>query len=77
VDGIPFAIVRGYNLGGSAETPEYYLEYCLKECDWGTIEFKPRTAEEKQKALDKLLASPKWKTPLRDHDKEFLAAQIK
>jgi hypothetical protein len=77
VDGVPFLIVVGYTLAGFPEPAEEYLDYCVKACDWGAAEFEPKTAAEKGKALDKLLASPKWKRPLKDWEKEFLAAQIK
>jgi hypothetical protein len=77
VDGVPFLVVAGYLLGGEPETPGAYLDYCLKECAWGTAEFKPRTAAEKEKALEALFASKTWKKPLTDGDRKFLAAQIK
>ncbi|WP_020473095.1 hypothetical protein [Zavarzinella formosa] len=77
VDGVPFIIVRGYELGGRQQLAAHYLDYCLKECDWGAAEFKPKTGEEKKRALDKLLASPKWKTPLDWYEREFLSLQIK
>lgn len=77
VDQVPFFVVAGYVLGGLAETPGQYLDYCLKECDWGATEFKPRTAAEKAKALEALLASKKWKKPLTDYERKFLAEQIK
>ena len=54
-----------------------YLDYCIKECDWGAAEFKPRSMVEKKKALAKLLASPKWKKQLIADEKAFLSAQIK
>jgi hypothetical protein len=77
VDGIPFLIVDGYVLAGKPESPERYVDYCLKECDWGTADYKPRAAEEKKKALKSLITSKKWKQPLTDEEKKFLAAQIK
>lgn len=75
VDGVPFEVVV-YSLGGFPEPGEMYLNYCLEECVWGVTEFKAKTPEEKKKALDKLLSSPKWKTPLTDGEKRILAAQI-
>lgn len=77
IDGVPFVVVWGYSLAGLPESERQYLAYCLEECDWGTAEFKPKTAEEKKKALAKLLASPKWKEPLPDFYKDFLSAQVK
>ena len=75
VDGIPFLVVVGYSLSGRPEVS--YLDYCIKECDWGAAEFKPRSMGEKKKALAKLLASPKWKKQLTADEKAFLSAQIK
>jgi hypothetical protein len=77
VDGVPFVVVKGYALAGSPESALKYVRYCLKECDWSTTEFKPKSAEEKQKALKKLLESRTWKNPLTDYDRAFLSAQIK
>jgi hypothetical protein len=76
VDGVPFLIVRGYMLGGEAEPPESYLEYCLRNCDWRRERFAPRSPEAKRKALAKLLASPKWKRSLEDRERQFLSAQV-
>jgi hypothetical protein len=77
VGGVPFVVVWGYTLAGSPESAWKYVRYCLKECDWGTTEFKLKTAEEKQEALKKLLTSPVWKKPLKGYEMEFLSAQIK
>jgi hypothetical protein len=77
VDGIPFLITRGYALGGEPELPERYVRYCIQNCDWHSIPFQPKSEREKKQALEKLLASRKWKTPLEPHEKEFLAEQIK
>lgn len=76
VDGVPFLIVRGYTLGGYPEPAKMYLDYCLQNCDWNTEVFKPKTAEEKRKALVKLVESPRWKEPLTDEAKKVLASQI-
>jgi hypothetical protein len=77
VDGVPFLITRGYSLGGQAEPAGKYLAYCLRNCDWREAKLGPRTEAEKQKALAKLLVSPKWKAALTDGEKEFLSSQIK
>jgi hypothetical protein len=77
VDGVPFVITKGYSLGGVAEPAESYVKYCINNCDWSGIKFSPKSKEEKQKALNKLLASPRWKAPLDDADKAFLTSQIK
>ena len=57
VDGIPFLIVTGYNLSGEPEDPESYVRYCMENCDWNDYRFKTKSKEEKQKAVEKLLAS--------------------
>jgi hypothetical protein len=78
VDGVPFLITWGYaGGGGGGDSPTSYLRYCLDNCAWGEVKYTPKTAEEKAKALKKLLASKKWKVPLTDGEKEFLARQIK
>jgi hypothetical protein len=77
VDGVPFLITRGYSLGGKAEPSESYLKYCIEHCAWNGAKFNPRTEKAKQKALDKLLTSPKWKAQLDSAEKAFLSSQIR
>jgi hypothetical protein len=77
VDGVPFLITRGYVLGGAPEPAEAYVRYCLANCDWNDFEFKKPSEKELQAALEKLLASPKWKEPLDERSRKFFAAQIK
>jgi hypothetical protein len=76
VDGVPFLITRGYGIAGMPEWPEQYAKYCITNCDWNNTRFRIRTVEDKQKALNKLLSSPKWKRKLQDDDKAILQAQI-
>jgi hypothetical protein len=76
IDGVPFLVTTGGLLIGMAEIPYHYLVYCTEECDWNKFVYKSKTAEEKQKALEKLLASPKWKEPLTKEEKKFLSSQI-
>lgn len=77
VDGVPFLITRGYDLAGYAEPAESYVKYCLRNGDWSSTRFKRKDDQEKQKALKKLLASPKWKARLEDTETAFLSSQIK
>jgi len=77
IDGVPFLVTRGYALGGAAEPAAAYVKYCLANCEWNDFEFKKPSQKELQAALEKLLASPKWKTPLDERSREFFAAQIK
>jgi hypothetical protein len=77
VNGVPFLITYGYSLKGKAELAESYLKHCIRNCDWNSAQFKRKTEQEKQKALNKLLASPKWKAQLGDAEKAFLTSQIK
>lgn len=76
VDGVPFLITRGYFLAGKAEPDEWYLNYCETNCDWSNFRFTLKTERQKQEALNKLLASPKWKKPLDVYERKFLTKQI-
>jgi hypothetical protein len=77
VDGVPFLVVKGYNLeGGKGESGSMYLYYCQHNCDWKTETFRPKTLAEKQKAFAKLVDSPRWKKPLTEKEKKVLSAQI-
>ena len=77
VDGVPFLITRGYTLLGQAEPAEKYVRYCIQQCDWNDGQFKPKTEQEKRKALDKLLASSKWKVQLNEQEKTLLSSQTR
>lgn len=76
IDGVPFLVVRGYSIGGYPEPAREYLDYCLKHCDWNAEAFKPKTVEEKRKALAKLVASPRWEEPPSEEAKKVLSSQI-
>jgi len=76
IDGVPFIIVRGYSMFGAPERPYMYVRYCMTNCDWSSLRFKPKTEEQKKKALAKLIASQKWQRPLEQEDRDFFAAQI-
>jgi hypothetical protein len=77
VDGIPFSIVSGYELGGEAEPVNIYLGYCIGNCDWNSLRFETKSGAQKQEALKKFLASPKWKLELTTSDQDFFSAQIR
>jgi len=76
VDGVPFLVVRSYWLNGIAEPDEAYLQYCEMNCAWSSLRYSVKTAREKQNALDKLIKSPKWESPLDEKARAFLADQI-
>ena len=77
VDGVPFLVAKTVTISqGFGGTPTRYVEYCLKNCDWNPYQFKPKTAEEKRKALEKLLATPSIRKESGRRPKVFLASQI-
>jgi hypothetical protein len=81
IDGVPFLVAResGGVAGQARESAESYLHYCLENCDWNPIRYEAKTAPEKEAALAKLLASPKWvwQVSLNPGDEQFLSGQIK
>lgn len=76
VNGVPFNIVWDYAIFATPESAEDYLSYCITNCDWNTFRFHKMSHDELKEALNKLLASPKWKRPLEQYEHEFLADQI-
>jgi len=76
VDGVPFIVVKGYTLGGLAESPEQYLDYCLSNCCWSNFRYEREPQEKLQTALDSLLNAAPWSQPLTDWDRRFLSMQI-
>lgn len=79
-DGIPFAIAYGHGKSGfSTEDPheiESYVQYCITNGVWSNYHFTQKSDPEKQEALKKLIASPKWRRPLDAREQQFLTAQI-
>jgi hypothetical protein len=76
IDGVPFQIVDGYVLAGKGESPGHYLKYCIENCDWNDEKFKPKTQEEKRKALEKLVSTPRGKKPLTEEEMKTWAKQM-
>lgn len=78
VDGIPFAIVYGYSGGGvvNSHAAESFVQYCITYGAWSNYRFTPKSDAEKRAALKKLIASPKWRQPLKPPEQEYLTAQI-
>jgi len=73
IDGVPFLITKGYYMQGQAELPTEYIKYCIQNCDWNSVAFKPKSEHEKKAALAKLMSVHK----LKPFDREFLSPQIK
>jgi hypothetical protein len=76
VDGVPFFVARGYKLIGVAESATEYVRYCIKECDWSSRKFAPKSRDEQRKALEKLLSDPKLKGKLDKEERATFEAQI-
>jgi hypothetical protein len=77
VDGVPFLIVRGYDVAGLVESVESYLEYSEANGEWSHVPYGIKTMREKRAALRTLLSSRKWKTHAdADERRQFLAQQI-
>jgi hypothetical protein len=76
VQNIPFLIVSGYCLGGLPERAIDYLEYCELNCEWKNEFYSMPSENELVSALNELLNSEKWQTPLTDDEKDFLRSQI-
>jgi hypothetical protein len=77
VDGVPFSVVGGYVIAGEAEPINIYLGYCMGNCDWNSYRFGAKSEVQKEEALKKLLALPKWKQDLTAWEKDFFLAQIR
>jgi hypothetical protein len=77
VDDVPFFIVSSYQVGGLPEPSLLYLDYCLRNCEWSKTRFGHVNDKSVEKALNKLLASKKWKRPLTDYERRLLISQTK
>ena len=76
VDGVPFCIAGGFFLYGVEEPPASYVDWCAQNCDWADERFAPKTAEQKQRALEKLLASIGDSPARTESLRKMFAAQI-
>jgi|SRR5580658_5979929 hypothetical protein len=80
IDGIPFLVVVDNPdaiIGGLPESDEMYLRYCEADCDWSNTRYTPKTEQQKRGAMERLLASGKWKTNRdMDYRRRFFAQQI-
>jgi len=78
VDEVPFAVVTGYFYEGfwSSNCIQSYVRYCMDKCEWSSVRFTTKTKQQKEIALQKLLASPKWQRPVEAWEKKFLRKQI-
>lgn len=76
VDGYPFWIVRGLNVGGYGGPVSNYVTYCITNCEWNTFKYRPLSVKGKRVALAKLLDSKKWKQPLSEKERWVLSSQI-
>ena len=78
VDGIPFVVVEGLVYEGSLDPwgTELYVRYCATNCNWSPTQFTPKTKEEKDAALHKLISSPKWQRPLGRRERDYLRKQL-
>jgi hypothetical protein len=76
VKGVPFLIVRGYELFGRGESAKAYLQYCMEQCAWNDFRFAHVPPGQMRESLDELIKSTAWKQPLSEEERKFLAQQI-
>ena len=77
VDGVPFAVITtGYMIFGACGPIDDYVRACMTNCDWSDYRFTPKSEKQKQDALAKLIASPKWKRSLTQDEIDYFTAQI-
>lgn len=76
-EGVPFLVVWGYELAGVPERASWYLEYCVRSCDWSDTGFRLHSNEELEAALESFLQSGPWNRPLDEREIDFLRSQIR
>lgn len=77
VDGVPFLITIGYELGGFPEPGGAYLEYCVAECTWNPERFVLHSRQGIHDAYKHLLALVHLNTDYERVWLPFLEAQVK
>jgi hypothetical protein len=55
---IPLLLIGGYTLGGEAEPPLSYIDWCARECDFRAAPLHP--SDDPLQAVDEFLADPAW-----------------
>ncbi len=73
--GVPILITRGYSLGGWPEPSSAYLEYCVKNCQWGTVKFVEQDTDVLKKIIADFIKTSGWKKELRAEEQHFLMNQ--
>ena len=70
-EGVPILIVSGYVLGGFPEQPEWYVNYCLKECAGRDTKYEPVAREKRKQIVEKFIAA----NPKVNDDVDWLLRQ--
>ncbi len=77
-EGVPFDVVsRGYMVAGAVENAANYLDYCLKTARWTTRDYSKINTDDLPAVLARLLEKYPWPETLTEHDRRYLADQIK
>jgi hypothetical protein len=69
----PFHFGGGYILGGCAETPLQYLEYCIQCCKWSERRYRPKGEQELRETLDAFVKSMNRKYAVKGHKRIHFA----
>ena len=56
-ENIPILVVNGYMLGGFPEQPEWYVDYCLKDCNWRDTKYEPVSLQKRKEIVEKFIAA--------------------
>lgn len=76
IDGIPFLIVKGYNVEGKTESGLNYLKYCIKNLAWEEKLYRLKSNLEYQIGLNDLLESSILRNKISEDDKKWFLSQI-
>jgi hypothetical protein len=71
-EGMPILVTIGFRLGGSPESQESYLKYCLEDCRWRDVKFAHMEPDDIQKKVEAILAAHPKVTPF---GADFVRAQ--
>jgi hypothetical protein len=74
--GVPFYIVGGWLRAGFMEPATYYLTYCLQNAIWNEEPYSEKTDAELLAIANEFVEKGPWKSPLNEHVREFILAQI-
>lgn len=74
--GVPFYVVRGYNLAGLPESGSAYLSCCLREGTWNSDPIPEYDDDTLREVAEDFIANGPWEDALDEDSQAFIRSQV-